>query len=158
MKFIVLLVLHLSFSLLIIAQTETSKPMSNQDSIKAELKIKMPVFEGGQERLITYLSTFLRYPDDAVRDSIQGTVLVEFMINTTGKVTNARVLKGISPSCDTEAVRVVSSMPAGLTRGDKCSPTKMIIKITRSFCLKHKKNIFLNSSHNLVYARIVIRK
>lgn len=137
MKFIVLLVLHLSFSLLIIAQTETSKPMSNQDSIKAELKIKMPVFEGGQERLITYLSTFLRYPDDAVRDSIQGTVLVEFIINTTGKVTNARVLKGISPSCDTEAVRVVSSMPDWIPGEYKGSPTNVIMKIPIAFRFKH---------------------
>ncbi|MDR2955408.1 MAG: energy transducer TonB [Prevotella sp.] len=136
MRYILLLALCLSFALSTVAQTGDSNTMSSQDSIKAGLKVKMPIFEGGEERLITYISTFLRYPDDAVKDSIQGRVLVEFMITKTGKVTNAKVLKGISPSCNKEAVRVVSSMPDWIPGEYKGEPVNVIFKIPILFSLK----------------------
>lgn len=119
-----------------IAQTSNIDTISNQDSIKKELKIEMPVFKGGQDRLITYLSTFLRYPDDAIKDSVQGIVLVEFKISTTGKVTNPRVLTSLSPSCDKEAVRVVSSMPDWIPGKSEGNPVNVIMKIPIVFRFK----------------------
>ncbi len=136
MRFILLFTLCIFYTLSNIAQTSSLNTISNQDSIKAELKIKMPVFEGGQDRLITYLSTSLKYPDDAVKDSIQGRVLVEFMISTTGKVTNAKVLTSLSPSCDKEAIRVVSSMPDWIPGESKGKPVKVIMKIPIIFRFK----------------------
>lgn len=136
MKSILLFVLYVCCALTTVAQTGYSNTMSSQDSIEAGLKAKMPVFEGGEQRLITYISTFLKYPDDAVKNNIQGTVLVEFMITTTGKVTNAKVLKGLSPSCDTEAVRVVSSMPDWIPGEYKGKPVNVIFKIPIAFKFK----------------------
>lgn len=65
---------------------------------------------------------YLRYPDAAVRDGIQGRVLVDFIIDENGKVTDVKVLKGVDPLLDDEAVRVIAASPAwkpGLVRGRK---------------------------------------
>ena len=65
---------------------------------------------------------YLRYPDDAVRDGIQGRVLVDFVIDESGKVTDVKVLKGVDPLLDDEAVRVISASPAwkpGMVQGKK---------------------------------------
>ena len=65
---------------------------------------------------------YLKYPDAAVRDGIQGRVLVDFIIDEGGKVTDVKVLKGVDPLLDDEAVRVISASPAwkpGLVRGKK---------------------------------------
>ena len=54
---------------------------------------------------------YLKYPQEAVRDGIQGRVMVEFVINKDGKVSDVRVVKGVSPELDAEAVKVVSASP-----------------------------------------------
>ena len=59
-----------------------------------------------------YIAQQLQYPLDARRAQQQGVVLVDFVIGSDGKVTDVRVAKGVFPSLDTEALRVVSGMPA----------------------------------------------
>jgi TonB family protein len=54
---------------------------------------------------------YLKYPQEAVRDGIQGRVMVEFVIGTDGKVTDVKVVKSVSPELDAEAVKVVSASP-----------------------------------------------
>ncbi len=54
---------------------------------------------------------YLKYPPNAVRDGIQGRVIVDFIIDKSGKVTDVRVVRGVSPELDEEAVRVVSASP-----------------------------------------------
>ena len=53
----------------------------------------------------------LHYPDSAKQLGISGTVYVSFLIDTKGKVSNIKVLKGIGGGCDEEAIRVVKKMP-----------------------------------------------
>lgn len=65
---------------------------------------------------------YLKYPDSAVKNGIQGRVTVEFIIEKDGKVTNVRVVKGVSDELDAEAVKVVSASPkwkAGKVNGNK---------------------------------------
>ena len=54
---------------------------------------------------------YLKYPEKAVIDGIQGRVMVDFIIEKDGKVTDVRVVKGVSPELDAEAVKVVSASP-----------------------------------------------
>ncbi len=54
---------------------------------------------------------YLRYPPNAVRDGIQGRVIVDFIIDKSGKVTDVKVVRGIDPELDEEAVRVISASP-----------------------------------------------
>ncbi len=72
---------------------------------------EMPEFPGGQEALQKYLSSAVRYPVIAQENGIQGRVYVQFVIDQTGQVTNATVLRGVDPSLDREALRVVQAMP-----------------------------------------------
>jgi TonB family protein len=70
-----------------------------------------PEFKGGYENMQKYLKQNLIYPSDAVKRGISGTVFVQFVISETGKVSNAKILRGIGGGCDEEALRVVRSMP-----------------------------------------------
>lgn len=53
----------------------------------------------------------LKYPAGAVRDGIQGRVMIDFIIDKDGKVTDARVVRGVDPELDEEALRVISASP-----------------------------------------------
>lgn len=72
---------------------------------------EMPEFPGGQEALQRYLASSVRYPVIAQENGIQGRVYVQFVIDQTGAVTNATILRGVDPSLDREALRVVQAMP-----------------------------------------------
>ncbi|MBK7965013.1 MAG: energy transducer TonB [Bacteroidetes bacterium] len=71
----------------------------------------MPEFPGGTAAMMEYLSKSVKYPSDALEAKITGKVFVSFIINEKGKVTDAKVLRGIGTSCDNEAIRVVNEMP-----------------------------------------------
>lgn len=71
-----------------------------------------PEFPGGQKALLTYIAKNTNYPEIAKENGIQGRVFVGFVIDKDGSVTNVRVLRSVDPYLDSEAERVVKSMPA----------------------------------------------
>jgi periplasmic protein TonB len=96
----------------------------------------MPVFPGGEEALRTYLASNVNYPDDAKKEGVQGKVFVNFIIDEAGKVGNVKVLKGVSPSIDKEAVRVVAGMPDWTPGKEKGKNVKVQFTIPIQFALK----------------------
>lgn len=69
-----------------------------------------------------WVYTYMKYPEEAIKNGIQGRVLVDFVIDEAGKVRDVRVLKGADPLLDDEAVRIVSASPQwkpGRVRGVK---------------------------------------
>lgn len=84
---------------------------SEEDQKKYEVVEEMPEFPGGMEALIKYLSTNIKYPKDAVKQKIQGRVLVTFVVDTDGSIKDVKVAKAVYPSIDKESVRVVKKMP-----------------------------------------------
>jgi protein TonB len=79
-----------------------------------------PKFPGGEHELMKYIADNVVYPQTAIDEGIQGRVIVSFVVEPNGKVTNVEVLRGIGGGCDEEAVRVVKSLPnweAGVRRG-----------------------------------------
>ena len=76
-----------------------------------------PKYSGGEEALFRYIAENVRYPEDARRDSIQGRVILRFIVTPEGKVSNPTILRGVSPSIDAEAIRVVSAIPERFTPG-----------------------------------------
>ena len=82
---------------------------------------QMPEFPGGKDALIAYISKNLNYPEQAVEEGIEGVVYVSFVVEEDGKISNAKVLRGIGGGCDEEALRVVQRMPnwtPGKQRGE----------------------------------------
>lgn len=72
----------------------------------------MPGFGGGDSnKFREYISKNLKYPDIAAENGIQGRVFVAFVVEPDGRVSNVRVVRGVDPSLDKEAVRVVESSP-----------------------------------------------
>ena len=70
-----------------------------------------PEFPGGTAALLEYLRTNIKYPQDCRENHIQGRVLVTFVVETDGSITNANVVRGVDPSLDAEALRVILGMP-----------------------------------------------
>lgn len=70
-----------------------------------------PEFPGGYSALIEFIKENVQYPEQALADSIQGRVYVSFVVDSTGKITQPEVARGIHPLLDAEALRVVQLMP-----------------------------------------------
>jgi|GEM_PF-506921 TonB family protein len=96
---------------------EVQQSSSQKSKVKADNKEpykivdKMPMFPGGDEKLLNYLAQNIHYPAIAKKAAIQGRVLVNFTVTKSGKVKDVTVLKGIGGGCDEEAMRVVKSFP-----------------------------------------------
>ena len=71
----------------------------------------MPEFPGGIQALIQYLSNNIKYPVKCQENGIQGRVIVSFIVERDGSISNMKVIKSIHPELDKEAIRVVSTMP-----------------------------------------------
>ncbi|MBQ5663154.1 MAG: energy transducer TonB [Bacteroidaceae bacterium] len=82
-----------------------------QKKKKKEDVIVMAQFKGGHEALVDYLLQNTRYPAEAMKMEQTGEVVVEFVVERNGMITNARVIKSVSTSLDQEALRVVTNMP-----------------------------------------------
>ena len=70
----------------------------------------MPQYPGGLEALMNYITSEMEYPDDAFRNGLQGTCVVQFVVTKTGHVDQVKVLRSISPELDAEVVRVCSQI------------------------------------------------
>ena len=72
---------------------------------------EMPSFPGAPKALISYINKVRRYPEIALENGIEGTVLVEFIVEKDGSVSHVNVKVPLFPKCDEEAVRIIKSMP-----------------------------------------------
>ena len=86
-----------------------------------EVVEQMPEFpNGGMAGLMQYLSKNIKYPTIAQENGTQGCVTVQFVVNRDGSIVDTKVLRGVDPYLDKEAIRVISSMPKwkpGMQRG-----------------------------------------
>lgn len=72
---------------------------------------EMPSFPGGNGALMSYLASNIKYPVVAQENSVQGRVIVSFVVERDGSISDVRVARSVDPSLDREAQRVVKSMP-----------------------------------------------
>ena len=99
-------------------QVEEEEP---EEQTIFEVVEQMPEFpNGGMAGLMQYLSKNIKYPTIAQENGTQGRVTVQFVVNRDGSIVDAKVLRGVDPYLDKEAIRVISSMPKwkpGMQRG-----------------------------------------
>jgi protein TonB len=97
-----------------------------------------PKYPGGDDARLWFLRKNIRYPEPALRASIQGVVIVVFIIETDGSISNIEVNKGIGGGCDEEAVRVTKLMPRweAARRGGK--PVRVIVRMPILFKMPGK--------------------
>uniref|UniRef100_UPI003FED3E58 energy transducer TonB n=1 Tax=Prevotella sp. TaxID=59823 RepID=UPI003FED3E58 len=72
---------------------------------------QMPMYPGGDAALMQYLSSNIHYPAVAAENGVQGRVVVGFVVERDGSITDVNVMRSVDPSLDREAVRVVKNMP-----------------------------------------------
>ena len=92
----------------VIAQPE---PPKEEETKVFDVVEVMPSFPGGQGALFEWLSKNIKYPVVAEENGVQGRVIVTFVVERNGSITDVQVVKSVDPSLDKEAVRVVKAMP-----------------------------------------------
>jgi protein TonB len=94
----------------VIAQPEPPKQAEVENKVFEAVE-QMPSFPGGPSALMQYLSSNVRYPVVAQENGVQGRVVISFVVEKNGSITDVRVVRSVDPALDREAVRVVKSMP-----------------------------------------------
>jgi TonB family protein len=74
--------------------------------VKKEVFIQQPIYEGGPKAMQIFIHKNLNYPNEAIDQKIQGVSDVRITINHEGMVTDASILKSLTPKCDAEAIRI----------------------------------------------------
>ena len=90
------------------------KPVEKKEEKKEEIfrsVEQMPQFPGGEAALMKYLQSHINYPPMAAENNVQGRVVVQFVVDKTGKVGEVRVVRSVDKDLDKEAVRVCKSLP-----------------------------------------------
>lgn len=95
---------------LVTANAQKTVVSQSNQNVYDEVEV-MPEFPGGMQAMIEYLNTNIKYPKDAIKQKVSGRVMVMFVVETDGSLSNVRVARKVFPSLDAEAVRVVKSMP-----------------------------------------------
>ena len=90
---------------------ESSAPKKVFTGKVYEIVEDMPTFPGGVTELMNYLSKNTHYPAATKRDGIQGRVIVSFIVEPDGSISNAKLVRSVDANLDREALRVVSEMP-----------------------------------------------
>ena len=90
---------------------EAIKPVVEEDNKVWEIVEQKPQFPGGEAALMKYIRDNMQYPSIAQENGIQGRVVVRFVVSKDGSVRDVTVMRGVDPSLDKEAIRVVKSLP-----------------------------------------------
>lgn len=99
----------------------------------------MPIFPGGEKderALEKWIVKNTRYPPIAAENGTQGRVVVTFVVNQEGKVVDAQVVRGVDPSLDKEALRVINSQPKWTPGKQRGKPVKVKFTATVTFKLQ----------------------
>lgn len=70
-----------------------------------------PSFPGGDQLLVSFINRTRKYPEKAYRKGIEGRVTCSFVVNTDGSISHISILRGVEPSLNQEAIRIMSKMP-----------------------------------------------
>jgi protein TonB len=88
----------------------------HDEIVPAELKAfirveEMPEFPGGESALLAYIGKNTNYPSEAIENNIEGRVFLKFVVKADGSIGDIEMLKGVDPLLDSEAIRVVGTLP-----------------------------------------------
>jgi len=122
----------LSCLLPFIAQAQDTIPADSEQEIFIDRYNWPELPGGGQKALDEYLANNVHYPEQAVKDSIEDRVIVQFLVQADGTITDIEVIRSLGyPEFDEEAVRVISEMPKWVWKhapGD-LAPMKFIVPV-----------------------------
>ena len=109
MKKLFLMSMMAVFCLSTVSAQKTVVSQKNQKVF--EVVEQMPEYPGGMMAMMEFLQDNMKYPADAEKQKVQGKVMVSFIVETDGSISDVKVMKNVFPSLDAEAIRVVKAMP-----------------------------------------------
>jgi TonB family protein len=108
----------------------------NGKEINQKVAEFMPSYPGGEEKLLEYIKYNTIYPRTAKNSGINGTVLLSFVVNEIGEITDIKIINSVGGGCDEEAIRVVQNMPKW-NPGKLCNrPVSVYFNLPIKFTLK----------------------
>jgi len=113
----------------------TEESQSQKDEVFTSVE-EMPQYPGGMNEMMKFIGENLKYPDEAVKNKIQGRVIIKFVVSKTGKITDVNVLRGFNAACDAEAIRVVKAMPDWTPGKQKGEPVPVYFTLPIQFSLQ----------------------
>ena len=111
MKKIAFLLLVALMSTTTISAQKTVISMRQSDEKVFDVVEHMPEYPGGMDSLMTFLMRTVKYPKEAMDKGIEGRVMVKFVVEKDGQVSEPNIVKSVFPALDEEAQRVVRCMP-----------------------------------------------
>jgi protein TonB len=121
-----------------IAELEKHKEVAEEEPDKIFTVVEQnPEFPGGPAAMMKYLYDNLHYPTVAQENGIKGKVTLQFVVDKGGVISQIKVLKGVDPSLDKEAVRVVQSMPKWIPGKQNGKPVNVWFTLPVSFQLNN---------------------
>ena len=106
-----------------------------KDSMQLTIVEERPTFPGGTEALLNFLRANVKYPPIAKETGITGTVIISFLIEKDGSISNIKVINSIGGGCNEEAIRVVNMMPKWTPAKQKGKPIRTQFQIPLYFFL-----------------------
>ncbi|BCS85787.1 cell envelope biogenesis protein TonB [Prevotella herbatica] len=97
---------------------------ANTDKILFRVIEELPEFPGGATEYMKWLTRNLRYPKSAEEKKIDGKVVVSFIINKNGTISDIKIIKSLDPDCDNEVLRVMKKMPKWKPGTEKGHPVR----------------------------------
>jgi TonB family protein len=96
-----------------------------------------PKFQGGDQNTFSrWVNSQIKYPEAAIKDSIQGKIILQFTVDKNGKVKDVEVIRKVHPTLDAEAVSVIKSSPAWTSGRHKNKPVDVVFLFPVSFQLQ----------------------
>ena len=95
----------------------------------------MPEFPGGKEALMKFISENVKYPKEAEEKGLQGRVVVRYVIEKDGSISEVEIAKSVNEYLDAEAIRVVNAMPKWIPGKQKGEPVRVKFTIPITFRL-----------------------
>lgn len=114
-----------------------------------------PEFPGGMGELMKFIKNNIRYPAICQQQGIQGKVIVQFVVNTDGSITDATVVKSVHPHLDREAIRVINAMPKwtpGRQRGEAVR-VRFTLPVNFRLAIEYKVTI-INENNEEVQGKV----
>lgn len=105
-----------------------------------EVVEEMPEFPGGMGECLKFLGQNIKYPVESQKAGVQGKVIVQFVVETDGSITNPMIVRSIDSHLDGEAIRVISLMPKWKPGKQKGQPVPVKYTVPVTFRLDGKNN------------------
>jgi periplasmic protein TonB len=141
------------FSSVLFAQNKTKEPGTDTMEVKTTVIEKKPVYPGCEHleteeerndcfanKIMQHIAQNFSYPEDARQEEKQGRVVVNFVVEKDGSVSDVKVVRSVYPSIDEEAVRVIRMLPVMQPAVQRGRPVRMSFNIPINAKVDNKRN------------------